>query len=176
MSRSGYIDDYDEDGTGGLWRGAVVRAIVGKRSQAALHELAAAMDAMPHKVLGAHSLMTEDGGFCTLGVLGHARGLDMSPIDLADWDAVASAFNLAPAMIREIVYENDEGIDDYEWVDVEICGPMRPRYPHWEKHNRSVRVAIPEEILGPQRWQRMRHWVESKLVSTDRAAKERSSS
>jgi hypothetical protein len=34
MSRSGYIDE-DYDNTGGLWRGAVMTAIRGKRGQAA---------------------------------------------------------------------------------------------------------------------------------------------
>ncbi|NDV73529.1 hypothetical protein [Burkholderia cenocepacia] len=112
MSRSGYSDE-DEDGTLGLWRGAVHRAISGKRGQAALRELAAALDAMPVKSLAAESLVNADGRFCTLGALGHARGLDMAPIDPEDWDAVAVAFNIAPAMVREIVYENDEGTDTY---------------------------------------------------------------
>jgi hypothetical protein len=117
------------------------------------------MDAMPKKTLAADSLVTEGGEFCTLGVLGQARGLDMNPLDPDDWDAVAKAFNIAPAMVREIVYENDEGIDDYEWVDFVLCGPVLS----WEKHSRSVRVPIPEETLGAQRWTRMRQWVESNL-------------
>lgn len=167
MSRSGYSDDYDEDGTGGLWRGAVTRSIRGKRGQAALKELADAMDAMPNKALAAESLVTDSGEFCTLGVLGKARGLNMDPLDPEDWNAVAKAFNIAPAMVREIVYENDEVLDDYKWVDVVICGPMRPRY--FEKHHRSVRIAIPEEALGPQRWMRMRQWVESNLVKEAKA-------
>jgi hypothetical protein len=164
MSRSGYSDDYDEDGTGGLWRGAVMRSIRGKRGQAALKELAKAMDAMPKKTLAAESLMTENGEFCTLGVLGKARGLNMDPLDPDDWDAVARAFNIAPAMVREIVYENDEVIEKYDLVDVEICGPMRTRYPYWETHRRTVRVAIPEETLGAQRWARMRKWVSDNLT------------
>lgn len=162
MSRSGYSDDYDEDGAGGLWRGAVERAIRGKRGQAALRELAAAMDAMPNKVLAAESLVTEDGQFCTLGVLGQVRGIDMKPIDPEDWDAVARVFNIAPAMVREIVYENDEAIDDYEWVDVVICGPMETRFQ--QQHNRSVRVALPEEVLGPKRWALMRAWVDAHIA------------
>ena len=106
MSRSGYIDDGDCDDVlaMGRWQGQVASAIRGKRGQAALRELAAAMDAMPVKALAAESLVTADGEFCTLGVLGQARGIDMAPIDPEDWDAVAKAFNLAPAMVREIVY------------------------------------------------------------------------
>jgi hypothetical protein len=163
MSRSGYVD-YDEENTIGLWRGAVKRSIRGKRGQTALKELAAAMDAMPKKTLAAESLVTSDGQFCTLGVLGQARGLDMNPIDPEDWDAVAKAFDIAPAMVREIVYENDEVLDDYEWVDFVLCGPVRPYYPDWGRHVQSKRVAIPEEILGPKRWQQMRDWVESNIA------------
>lgn len=153
MSRSGYSDDYDEDGTGGLWRGAVERAIRGKRGQAMLRELAAALDAMPEKALAADSLVTADGEFCTLGALGHARGIDMKPLDPEDWNAVAKAFDIAPAMVREIVYENDESIDPYVWADVEICGPMRP----CQRHKR--RVCVNRERTAERRWEHMRKWV-----------------
>src|ERR1700754_1072963 len=112
MSRSGYSDDCENLG---LWRGAVARAISGERGQAALKELAAAMDAMPEKTLAAESLVNHEGEFCTLGVLGQARGLDMSLIDPEDYDWVADAFNLAPAMVREIVYENDEVVNTCKW-------------------------------------------------------------
>ncbi|KVO11736.1 hypothetical protein [Burkholderia ubonensis] len=163
MSRSGYSDDCDDQLSLILWRGAVKSAIRGKRGQDALRELAAAMDAMPRKTLAAESLVTGSGEFCTLGVLGHARGLNMDPIDPDDWDAVAKAFGIAPAMVREIVYENDEGTRTYEWIDIVLCGPMRPMYPHFERHVRTVRVAIPEEIVATERWQRMRKWVDDNL-------------
>jgi hypothetical protein len=161
MSRSGYSDDCDNLG---LWRGAVERSIRGKRGQTALRELAAAMDSMPNKTLAAESLVTHDGQFCTLGVLGQARGIDMKDIDPEDWDAVAVKFNLAPAMVREIVYENDETLSTYDFVEFEFHGPVRPYFPEWNSHTRNVRVDIPEEILAAQRWQRMRQWVESNLV------------
>ena len=169
MSRSGYTED-DEDGTFGLWRGSVMRAILGKRGQQALKELAAAMDAMPVKTLAAESLVTDGGEFCTLGVLGNARGLDMKPIDPDDWDAVAAAFNMAPAMVREIVYENDEGLSGYEYQDVVICGPIRPWYPEHGNHTRSVSVAIPHEVLAAKRWQRMRKWVADHIIPDHAAA------
>lgn len=164
MSRSGYIDDYDEDGTGGLWRGAVTRALAGRRGQATLKEIAAALDAMQDKSLAAESLVTEDGEFCTLGVLGLARGLDMAPIDPEDWDAVAKAFGVAPAMVREIVFENDESVSSADWVDVDLCGPVRPGYPDWGRHQRSVLVDIPN--AGHRRWQHMRRWVANQIKAT----------
>ncbi|MGK2829183.1 hypothetical protein ACSI5F_03640 [Ralstonia pseudosolanacearum] len=170
MSRSGYTDGCYDDPRLNLYRGAVVRAIRGKRGQKALMELAAAMDAMPEKTLAAESLVTEDGEFCTLGVLGNARGLDMMPIDPDDWDAVAKAFDLAPAMVREIVYENDEGLIDYELRYVEIFGPVRPGYPEYGSHNTRVSVAIPPELLGARRWNRMRKWVGDNIIPDKIAA------
>ena len=145
MSRSGYTDDYDEDGTGGLWRGAVERAIRGKRGQAMFRELLAALDAMPDKSLAADSLVTAEGEFCTLGALGHARGIDMKPIDPEDWNAVAKSFDIAPALVREVVYMNDE----------------------FEDGNHSVAGKWTYSPETPaQRWTRMRAWAAHQLKAT----------
>lgn len=163
MSRSGYTDDYDEDGTGGLWRGAVARSIRGKRGQAALKEIAEAMDAMPKKILAAESLVTGSGEFCTLGVLGNVRGLSMDKLDPEDCDAVAKAFNIAPAMVREIVFENDEAISRvHKWI--EVCGPMRPQRPYYENHYRYVDDPISAEDMGARRWGYMRQWVSNQII------------
>lgn len=108
MSRSGYSDDCD-----GweliCWRGAVNSAIRGKRGQRTLHEILAALDAMPVKALAAESLVTADGQCCTLGVLGAQRGIALDELDPEDPDGVAQAFGIAPALAKEIVFENDEG-------------------------------------------------------------------
>jgi hypothetical protein len=80
MSRSGYSDD-DEDGTLGLYRANVDRTIKGKRGQEFLRELAAALDAMPEKLLICQELVTEDGDCCTLGVVCKQRGVDVAKID-----------------------------------------------------------------------------------------------
>lgn len=168
MSRSGYTDDCENLG---LWRGAVERAIRGKRGQQALKEIAAAMDAMPNKVLAADSLVTADGEFCTLGVLGAARGVDMAPLDPDDSEEVAKAFNLAPAMVKEIVFENDEAMVTWKYVDVEITGPVRPYYPEYGNHIVRTMVYLPESELGPMRWKRMRDWVESNIHRTGKESK-----
>lgn len=106
MSRSGYSDD-----CGGwdliCWRGAVNSALRGKRGQAFLVELRDALDAMPEKRLVADTLEA-DGQFCTLGVLGAKRGVDMSIIDAHCRETVSDAFGIAPAMAAEVVFENDE--------------------------------------------------------------------
>jgi len=103
MSRSGYCDDGENNWEMICWRGAVSSALRGKRGQSFLKELAQAMDAMPVKRLVTEELQAE-GEFCTLGVVGNARNLDMSVIDPDDSDVVAEKFGLAEAMVREIVW------------------------------------------------------------------------
>ena len=134
MSRSGYIEG-DDDWETIRWRGAVASAIRGKRGQALLKELLEALDAMPVKRLIPNSFEDANGEFCTLGVLGHKRGLDMSGLieddEWGDCDvgAVANRFGVAGALVQEIMFENDS---DFDWGNDET----------------------PE-----QRWQRMRDWV-----------------
>jgi len=141
MSRSGYCDDIEDNWRHICWRGAVTSAIKGKRGQAFLVELAAAMDVMPVKRLITEELQA-DGEFCTLGVVGAARNLDMSVVAPDDAEAVAEKFGLAEAMVREIVYENDEYFGSYKLVDGE------------RKYVRET----PEE-----RWIRMRAWVDKQI-------------
>lgn len=140
MSRSGYSEDCD--GWALIrWRGAVRAAIRGKRGQHALREILAALDAMPKKALAAESLITASGEYCTLGALGVMRGLALDKLDPEDAKGVAAAFGIAPALVKEIVFENDE------------CGPAGYC---------GRGVELPEG-----RWHRMRGWVTSHLISTD---------
>ncbi|MGR4897482.1 hypothetical protein ACIPR8_19760 [Stenotrophomonas sp. LARHCG68] len=107
MSRSGYSDDC-ESWSLICWRGAVSAALRGRRGQEFLIELRDALDAMPIKKLVADELQTVDGCHCTLGVIGSKRGIDLGALDPTDRDAVAQAFGIAPAMVAEIVFMNDE--------------------------------------------------------------------
>lgn len=158
MSRSGYSDDCD--GWALLrWRGAVTQAIRGKRGQAMLRELLAALDTMPAKRLVAESLVSPDGEVCALGALGHARGLNMESIDVEDRQAVAQAFGVAEALAAEIMFLNDEGIvDDWTYVNFEVFGPVRP----WERHVQLRRVL--NERAAQLRWAYMRKWVANQLL------------
>lgn len=167
MSRSGYTDDYGDDDplAMGRWRQAVKRSIEGKRGQALLRELLEALDAMPEKRLYRGNFATADGEFCTLGALGAKRGTKMDDLgDECDCDAklVGQRFGIAPAMAAEIMHVNDEyAVDDWKWIDVEICGPIRPHYPEWGKHTKTVRVL--NKHAAEERWQQMRKWVASEL-------------
>lgn len=156
MSRSGYSDDCD--GWALIrWRGAVNSAIRGKRGQEALREIATALDALPEKELAANSLVTADGEFCTLGALGRMRGIDMSNIDPEDREAIARTFGIAEAMAAEIMFLNDDTTADWEYVQVEVCGPLRPHHPRfrWER--------APIKNAAALRWQYMRNWVSEQL-------------
>jgi hypothetical protein len=110
MRRSGYSDDYGDDEPWQLimWRGAVASAFRGRRGQAFLREMVAALDAMPIKELAADSLRYADGSVCALGAVAAARGVNVQSLDPYDTEAVAATFGVAQAMVREIVYENDE--------------------------------------------------------------------
>lgn len=160
MSRSGYSDDCENLE---LYRNAVERALNGKRGQTLLRELLEALDAMPDKRLYRGSFATGAGEFCTLGVLGAKRGTKMD--DLGDEDycepgVVGQRFGIARSMAAEIMYENDEEYsDDWTYVDVVVCGPIR----RWESHERRMRVPA---LDGPERrWRRMRKWVSDQLAS-----------
>ena len=111
MSRSGYSEDYDGSTWDFIrWSGAVKSAMRGKRGQAFLKELIASLDALPNKALIVEELQVDQlGDVCALGSVGLSRGMDMSKIDPEDWDQVASAFKITPALAREIMYHNDDG-------------------------------------------------------------------
>lgn len=107
MSRSGYTDDCDDKWAMIRWRGAVTSAIRGRRGQAFLVEMAAALDAMPDKSLIAEEL-ERDGEVCALGAVGKVRGIDMSKVDPEEYESVAHLFGIPQSLAQEIMYENDE--------------------------------------------------------------------
>jgi len=118
MSRSGYSDDYGDDDTWALvrWRGAVASAIRGKRGQAFLRELIAALDAMPEKRLLAN-VFANDSGCCAMGAVALSRGIDPEDVRrIESWSfddigsrQAAKALGIAGALAKEIAHENDEG-------------------------------------------------------------------
>lgn len=158
MSRSGYCDDYGADDplALGRYRAQVGSAIRGKRGQALLRELLAALDAMPDKQLVAGELEA-DGHFCALGVVGQARGLNLANIDTYDVEALGGTFNIADQLAREIMWVNDEHVGAWHWVQVEVCGPLRG----WDRRHEDVRV--PNEQAGAQRWKTVRDWVAAQI-------------
>ena len=173
MSRSGYSDDCD--GWALIrWRGAVESAIRGQRGQAMLRELVQALDALPEKCLAADSLVNSEGDYCAFGALGLARGMDLAAIDPEDSAGVARAFGVSDALAREVMHRNDDD-NTWLWVDVEFCGPVRPHYPDYGRHTKTVRVHNDDHLR--ERWQRMKAWAAANLkpanVANNRIAADR---
>lgn len=133
MSRSGYSDDLDSCDLA-RWRGAVTSAVRGALGQTLLHDLRNALDQMPEKRLITGDLIRADGDCCVLGALAAQRNMDVEGVDPDDRDAVATLFDIAPALAAEIVYMNDE------------CGD-------W-----------PSPETPEQRWARMREWVDELCI------------
>ena len=149
MSRSGYSDDLEPQELA-MWRGQVASAIRGKRGQKMLMDLAAAMDAMPEKELYAGRLQV-DGGYCALGVVGAARGVDLASVDMGEdddyfeVDGIAHALNIASQLAQEIMYINDEWGGDYKIVDGK------------SKYCKETPA---------ERWSRIRKWVQKRITTS----------
>lgn len=129
MGRAGYNEDCEDWWQHIRWRGAVTSAFRGKRGQAFLREMLAALEALPEKRLISEELVTVEGEVCALGSVAKARSLDTSDIDPYDHDTVATKLNVAGALAREIMYENDEYRREspeqrydrmYRWIKSEI--------------------------------------------------------
>ena len=178
MSRSGLTDDIEDVLAYGRWRGMVASSIRGKRGQAFLKELLAALDAMPEKrlirnalivdgeptyemrdiIVGADELVARDGtvcamgDVCTLGALGKARGLDMSDVDPDDFESVSDIFDVVECLAQEIEWMNDE-------AGVRRRVPIpNVREDKWDCFDYDFLPETPED-----RWARMREWVASKI-------------
>jgi hypothetical protein len=110
MGRHGYSDDLDQWDLI-RWRGQVKSAIRGRRGQTFLRSLLAALDAMPEKRLVRKDLETDEGEVCTLGCALRAKGEDPKEFDPYDHDGLGATFDVAPCLVQEVEWENDENGD-----------------------------------------------------------------
>lgn len=117
MSRSGFDNHDGDEGNWGYicWRGAYLSALRGRRGQAFLRELIAALDAIPDKRLIKEDLIQPDSmSVCAMGAVGLARGFTtekMRSIDPEDYDAVSHMFGVNEKIVREVEYANDEACE-----------------------------------------------------------------
>lgn len=110
MSRSGYSEgggSQEEQWALIRWRGAVKSALRGKRGQSFLKRILVALDSMEKKELIDETL-AENGAYCTLGALAKHESIQVDDLDSECYEHVAKRFDIAEAMTREIVWENDE--------------------------------------------------------------------
>ena len=119
MSRSNYSDDCENLE---LWRGNVERTIKGKRGQALMKELEAALVALPDKALISDDMARpDDDSVCALGAVALKRGLDKGQDRLTvlkeiaekfpegcEAEELADDFKISSMLVREITYVNDE--------------------------------------------------------------------
>ena len=119
MSRSNYSDDCENLE---LWRANVERTIAGKRGQALLKELEAALTALPDKALISEDMARpEDDSVCALGAVclkrGINKGKDRSTVlkeiaekfpEGCEAEELAGEFSISSMLAREITYVNDE--------------------------------------------------------------------
>ena len=135
MSRSEYHDDGDNPWGLIMWRGAVASAVRGLRGQAFLREMAEALDSMQVREL-LHGELQCAGGVCAVGRVAQARGIDWTDVEAyGNNDYLASEMGIAPALVREIEYVNDE-------------------FSFFERNLNS----------NEQRWHTVRDWVEKQIT------------
>ena len=128
MSRSGYCDaDYGDQETilaQGRWAGMVASALRGNRGQAFLKTALEALEKMETKRLAEDTFKTNEGEMCFFAAVADARGISLPLEDLNESaeaeddeyiaDVLADAFNIAPCMVRELLYYNDEFMSNPE--------------------------------------------------------------
>ena len=119
MSRSGFYeaDDYDRDAilSMGRTRGRVASATRGRRGQSFLKAALSALDKMPDKRLAGGTFGVRNGCMCFMtsiatetGRASAFTGVDLSYGDEAVCEKLAGAFDVAPVLIQELVWDNDE--------------------------------------------------------------------
>lgn len=114
MSRADYPDDCDDLGALWLYRQAVENAICGKRGQAFMRDLRSALTTMPCQELASGALISAEG-VCAMGAVAIHRGIDrdvLAKVNPHDWKAVGKLLDIAPSMVREVAFVNDD-----EWFE-----------------------------------------------------------
>ena len=164
MSRSGYSDECDDQWAMIRWRGAVASSLRGKRGQAFLREVLAALDAMPDKRL-VGSRFEADGDCCTLGAVCRVRGVDASGLtpDYNQGDVsrdIADLLDIPVALAAEIMHTNDETVEDTR--------PERVATDPGDRRSRRI-VWVPVPGAAEKRWQHMRDWVARHIIEPEAA-------
>lgn len=162
--RISYTDEEDVPGQFALWQANCRRSLQGKKGQAALRELEAALLALPEKRLIANNLQDPKGEVCALGALAKFKGRDIPPVAENEWgeideDEEMEEYGVSLGMPRlvawKVVCKNDVEIDgDY----VTVPGPYR-----WFQEEQKLRAYVP--VTPEIRYEKMLGWVQRQLSS-----------
>jgi len=177
--RLNYSEDEDFPGQFNIWQANCRRSLRGKRGQAALRRLEAALLAMPVKALVKGKLVAHDGSVCAIGALAKADGKLPEPEPLIDdeWEdddtddtAEFAENNLdVPKLVAwKIVAQNDIH-NDVVW---ELAhGPVQAGHGVYRgpDHDPNVRgIALIRPMTGEERYEKMLAWVRSQIIDTAR--------
>ena len=156
-----------------LWQANCRRSLKGRRGQAALRELIAALNSLPEKRL-IHGSLCKDGDVCAVGAIalqrrvhaGEERAAVLSDLEANSTDEwgeseetdeyAAGALGLPRLVAWKIVEQNDIINDDVWEVH---HGPVRPHHASYKGWIAHVRPMTPEE-----RYERILAWAKKQLV------------
>lgn len=161
--RISYSDEEEVPGQFALWQANCRRSLQGKKGQAALRELEAALLALPEKRLIADKMIDADGEVCAIGALAKHKGRDllaephMGDPDEFEGDGEMEEIGVELGMPRlvawKVVCKNDVEIDGhYE----NLPGPYR-----WFQEQSRLRAYVP--VTPEMRYEKMLAWVRQQL-------------
>lgn len=170
MSRISYSDEEEVPGQFALWQANCRRSLDGKKGQAALRELEAALLALPDKRLIAGKLIDGDGEVCALGALAQYKGhaLVAEKVDDDGWDEIdldgemedfGVELGLPRLVAWKVVCLNDIEIDGHYET---LAGPIMERYDSYRMQ--QFIPATPEE-----RFEKILAWVQRKIQPPESA-------
>lgn len=156
--RIGYSEEEQFDGQFNLWQANCYRSLHGKKGQAALRELEAALIALPTKRLIAGKLV-EQGDVCAIGALALHKGATEEVLEHHDdeyMEGVGMEYGLPKLVAWKVVEANDIEFDYY--VDTWAPGPAQ-----WVHGSPGYRLRVP--MTPEQRYTAMLGWVRSMLAA-----------
>jgi hypothetical protein len=116
VSRISYSDEEDFAGQFELWQANCQRSLSGKRGQAALLELEAALLALPSKRLIANDLEDEEGEVCAIGALARHKNIKPQHDPDGEMAEIGEECGMPRPVAWKVVEMNDLQFD-YRWSE-----------------------------------------------------------
>lgn len=148
MSRF-WDDESDDPLDWGRYEAAKLSTLRGRRGQAFLRELVAALDALPQPELSEGALGDRRTGcVCALGAVALAQGDSFDDLakDNGNWgpDEAAEWYSISPTLANEIISANDD------WRDGNTVDVRRSRWRHVRSWAVSHLIKPPQPTPTPE--------------------------
>jgi hypothetical protein len=152
--RINYNDDEDTPGQFALWRANCQRSLHGRKGQAALRALEAALVALPSKRLVAHEF---DNGtdVCAIGALARAKGHTPKADPEYEMEEIGVELGM-PRLVAWLIVELNDILLDTVWEVGD--GPQRPHCGLYKGGIPLIRDMTPEE-----RYEKVLTWVRREI-------------